>query len=208
MAKVQCSGSCHIWSNSWISGKNPDHTAGDSVYFWFGQYPRTFRSKFVELIIEKSTIFCKESYNKASMSSDTLFCNTFSVFAVLVQAGSWQPKHTNHHDILWPYLIKILILQLWRKVFSAFWLLSNVTPIENHSRSTQIQNTEQRGVPPTAQGYTQHHKVLWTLKDFVTSKGNWEKYWEKKIAEDYETWRFHIWLHSSQISNLKRVWLK
>lgn len=72
-------------------------------------------------------------------------------------------------------------------MFFAFWLLSNVTPIENHSWSTQIQKTEQRGVPPTAQGYTQYRKVLRTLKDFVTSRGNWEKYWEKKIAEDYET---------------------
>lgn len=178
MAKVQCSGSCHIWSNSWISGKNPDHTAGDSVYFWFGQYPRTFRSKFVELIIEKSTFFCKESYNKASMSSeisDILFCNTFSVFAVLVQAGSWQPKHTNHHDILWPYLIKILILQLWRKVFfllSGFSQMWHQLRIIAGAHRFKTQSREgfllQRRVILSTTKYCRHWKILWLQR--VTEK--------------------------------------
>lgn len=177
MAKVQCSGSCHIWSNSWISGKNPDHTAGDSVYFWFGQYPWTFRSKFVELIIEKSTIFCKESYNKASMSSeisDILFCNTFSVFAVLVQAGSWQPKHTNHHDVLWPYLIKILILQLWRKVF---FLLSGFSQMWHQLR---IIAGAHRFKTQSREGFLLQHRVILNTTKYC---GHWKILWLQRVTE-------------------------
>lgn len=142
------------------------------------------------MITERPTNFCKESYNKASMSSeisdilfsDTVFLKCFCVFQYLLFWSKLILSSQNLQTVmtLSVNLNKFLILRLREKVVFACWFFSKLTPIENHSWSTGIQNIGSSS-SHSAELYsrTQYHKVLWTLKVFMTSKGNREKYWKK-----------------------------
>lgn len=143
------------------------------------------------MITEQSTNFCKESYNKASMASeisDILFSDTggfFKSFCVFQYLLFWSKLIVSSQNLqtvmtLSVYLNKFVILRLRAKVHFACWFFSKLTPAENHSWSTGFQNTGTSS-SHCAELYsgTQYYKVLWTLKVFMTSKANREKYWKK-----------------------------